>query len=607
VSNSRKIKQLLDFCCQDIFEILDANRERATAFLLEDGPYSDGFIEFAEWLLVEEKELLRPCIEASSFADLTLILVETMGADGEFESEELEEAASLVSQSCYRYFWLKDYQKYDGGMSVEKFIKYFKQWNNDSFWIGGDFGEGAVRLPFKNLVILACFATQSVEPFQNYAKCFQLIAKTIFSHGGWSSEEKNYYSTYVGDHRNTEEVLSRLLSEVNCLDDEDEVDIELLEGRSKALSKGSPESVLAEGLAELESLVGVASVKKEVSELSNFLNIRQHRIAQGMSVQNQSLHFVFTGNPGTGKTTVARILSKILFGFGILKRPEVIECSRASLVGGYLGQTAIKTNETIDQAIHGVLFIDEAYTLSQKNNGMDDSYGKEAIDTLLKRMEDDRDKLVVIVAGYPELMNQFLSTNPGLQSRFTRFIHFEDYHVSDMCRIFNGIAEMSNYKLSQEAKANLAIFFNFAYSTRAEGFGNARFVRNAFELTTVNHANRLSSVSELTRQALVTIEQDDIPFHLTGGSQGPFEVSKSKWFVKCPKCEKIRSVGLPFIGQLVTCTCGSKFRCPWWNLDEKTVDGIGAYQRHDRVEDFVGFDADPNDSGPAKPVKRTNG
>lgn len=600
MSNSRKINQLLDFCCQDVFEILDANRERAAAFLTENGPYADGFVDFANWTLDGNENLLRYCIDASSFSDLTVILMRTMAADGEFETEELEEAASLVSQSCHRYFWLGDYEKYDGGMTVEKFIKYYRQWASDSRWMGGDFEEGAVLSPFKNFVTLACLVAHSIEPFQNYAKCFQLIAKTILSQGGWSSEEKDFYTTYVTDHRESEDALSKVLSEENRLEDEDEVDIELLEGKSKALAKGSPESVLAEGLAELDSLVGVGSVKKEVSNLANFLKIRQHRIAQGMSVPNQSLHFVFTGNPGTGKTTVARILSKILFGFGVLKRPEVTECSRASLVGGYLGQTAIKTNETIDEAIHGVLFVDEAYTLSQKNNGMDDCYGREAIDTLLKRMEDDRDKLIVIVAGYPELMNQFLSSNPGLQSRFTRFIHFEDYHVSDMCRIFNGLAEANNYKLSQEAKANLAIFFNLAYANRAEGFGNARFVRNAFEVAMGNHANRLSMMSDLTRQALSTIEQDDIPFDLTRGNQGPFDVSKSKWFVKCPKCEKIRSVGLAFIGQLVTCSCGLKFRCPWWNLDEKTVDNLGGYQRHDRLEDFLGLDAELIDAGVAK-------
>lgn len=260
MSNSRKINQLLDFCCQDVFEILDANRERAAAFLTENGPYADGFVDFANWTLDGNENLLKYCIDASSFSDLTVILMRTMAADGEFETEELEEAASLVSQSCHRYFWLDDYEKCDGGMTVEKFIKYYRQW----------------------------------------------------------------------------------------------------------------------------------------------------------------------------------------------------------------------------------------------------------------------------------------------------------------------------------------------------AFGNARFVRNAFEVAMGNHANRLSTMSDLTRQALSTIEQDDIPFDLTRGNQGPFDVSKSKWFVKCPKCEKIRSVGLAFIGQLVTCSCGLKFRCPWWNLDEKTVDNLGGYQRHDRLEDFLGLDAELIDAGVAK-------
>jgi len=600
VSNAVKIEQLLDFCSKDVFEILKSNPKKSSDLLSEDGPFSNEFIELAEWTFNEREDVLRLIVGAASFSDLMSILLSSLGADGEFEDDEMVEAAELVANSSDRYFWLKEYKKFGGMMTADKFIKFFQHWRKDEWWLGGNIEEGAVPLPFRNFVFLACFVSQSVEPFQNYAKCYQLIAKTILSQGGWNSEEKEFYSKYVIEDREAEEYISEVLSNMNCLDDEEEVDIEQLEGKAKAPPKGSPESVLAEGLVELEALIGVGSVKKEVSNLANFLKIRQHRIDQGMNVPSQSLHFVFTGNPGTGKTTVARILAKILYGFGVLKRPDVTECARASLVGGYLGQTAIKTNEVIDKSVNGVLFVDEAYTLSQKNNGLDDSYGKEAIDTLLKRMEDDRAKLVVIVAGYPELMNQFLASNPGLQSRFTRFINFEDYHVSDMCRIFEGLAEANGYKLSQEARANLAIFFNYAYSGRAEGFGNARFVRNAFELTLGNNANRLAAMSSITRQALVTIEKEDIPFELAGNAKGPSDISKSKWFVRCPKCEKTRSVGIQFIGQSVTCSCGSKFKCPWWNLDDKTVENIGRYQRHDRLVDFLGLEANPKDKNDSK-------
>ena len=600
MSNAVKIQQLLDFCSKDVFEILKSDPKKSLDLLSEDGPFNNEFIALAEWTFNEREDVLGLIIGAAGFSDLMSILLNSLCADGEFEDDEMVEAAELVANASDRYFWLKEYKKFGGMMTADKFIKFFQHWRKDEWSLGGNIEEGAVLLPFKNFVFLACIVSQSVEPFQNYAKCYQLIAKTILSQGGWNSEEKEFYSKYVIENREAEEYISEILSNMNCLDDEEEVDIEQLEGKAKAPPKGSPESVLAEGLVELEALIGVGSVKKEVSNLANFLKIRQHRIDQGMNVPSQSLHFVFTGNPGTGKTTVARILAKILYGFGVLKRPDVTECARASLVGGYLGQTAIKTNEVIDKSMNGVLFIDEAYTLSQKNNGFDDSYGKEAIDALLKRMEDDRDKLVVIVAGYPELMNQFLASNPGLQSRFTRFINFEDYHVSDMCRIFEGLAEANGYKLSQEARANLAIFFNYAYSGRGEGFGNARFVRNAFELTLGNNANRLAAMSNLTRQALVTIEKEDIPFELAGSAKGPSDVSKSKWFVKCSKCEKTRSVGIQFIGQLVTCSCGAKFKCPWWNLDDKTVEDIGRYQRHDRLEDFLGLEANPKDKNDSK-------
>jgi hypothetical protein len=250
-----------------------------------------------------------------------------------------------------------------------------------------------------------------------------------------------------------------------------------------------PQKILDEAITELDQLIGLNRVKEEVRRLTNFLAVQQARKQHGLREAGQTLHFVFTGNPGTGKTSVARIIAKILYGFGLLKTMKLVETDRSGLVGGYVGQTALKTDDVVKSAIDGTLFIDEAYMLSDVSGAND--FGKEAINTLLKRMEDYRDRLTIIVAGYPELMKEFLQTNPGLQSRFTRFVHFEDYTVAELCRILWRFCKESDYTCEQNALASFSLLFTLAHVARDEKFGNGRYVRNVFEEVTSRHSQRL--------------------------------------------------------------------------------------------------------------------
>jgi SpoVK/Ycf46/Vps4 family AAA+-type ATPase len=226
-----------------------------------------------------------------------------------------------------------------------------------------------------------------------------------------------------------------------------------------------------------------------------------------------SYHLVFTGSPGTGKTTVARIVARIYKDLGVLKSGHTVETDRSGLVAEYMGQTAMKTNAIIDSALNGVLFIDEAYALvPEEGSGRD--YGQEAISTLLKRMEDDRDKLVVIIAGYTNEMKRFIDSNPGLQSRFNRYIDFRDYTGAELFEIYCMYANKNQYKLTPEAAEYLKKFFNYAVAHKDRNFGNARYARNIFEKSIQLQANRLSTVSNATKEQLTLLTIDDVK---TGG------------------------------------------------------------------------------------------
>jgi len=259
---------------------------------------------------------------------------------------------------------------------------------------------------------------------------------------------------------------------------------------------------------ELDELIGLESVKEEVHTLANFAKIQQQRKAQGLKVPKMSFHLVFTGSPGTGKTTVARIVARIYKDLGILKSGHTVETDRSGLVAEYVGQTAVKTNAVIDSALNGVLFIDEAYALVPENSSND--YGQEAISTLLKRMEDDRDKLVVIIAGYPNEMQRFIDSNPGLQSRFTRYINFPDYTDQELFDIFKMYLKKNQYTMTDDASQLLRNNLTDVVAHKTKNFGNARYVRNLFERAVEQQANRLSSKLSYSDQELSLLTKEDI-------------------------------------------------------------------------------------------------
>lgn len=257
---------------------------------------------------------------------------------------------------------------------------------------------------------------------------------------------------------------------------------------------------------KLNSMIGLDTVKSEINTLRNFIVMKKKREGEGMKSPTISYHCVFTGNPGTGKTTVARLLAGIYKDLGVLQKGHLVETDRSGLVAEYVGQTAVKTNQIIDKALDGILFIDEAYSLIKGGN---EDYGSEAIATLLKRMEDDRDRLVVILAGYTNEMEDFINSNPGLRSRFNRYIHFEDYSAEELYEIFCLQMKKNEYTMTEDNCNLLKKYFVDIVNNKPKDFGNARFVRNLFERAVQNQANRLAKEGNLTRDMLKEIKVED--------------------------------------------------------------------------------------------------
>lgn len=386
-------------------------------------------------------------------------------------------------------------------------------------------GQAYIREYYERTVLFVCSGGVSPEWEESYIR-HKLAARNICSGVKWLTGEESKKAEWQvnmpadkTDQRMLPETVTsdEVESEGNIQESPEDEQREArkefekvkkrLQERQKA-EKEAKEQRVAKLLDELNQLVGLDNVKEEVRSLVNLIKVRRMREEYKLPAMDMSYHMVFTGNPGTGKTTVARLVARIYRELGILSEGQLIETDRSRLVAGYVGQTAINVREVVEQAIGGVLFIDEAYALVSPDTTND--YGSEAVDTLVKMMEDHRDDLVVIVAGYREEMEQFLRSNTGLISRFNKFITFEDYSEQQLLEILTVMAEQAGMVVEDTAVKKLGLYLASMNEQERRDFGNARGVRNVFERMIVNQANRIVLLEEPTKEQLITLTAQDV-------------------------------------------------------------------------------------------------
>lgn len=325
----------------------------------------------------------------------------------------------------------------------------------------------------------------------------------------------------------------------------------------------TPEQRLSEAREKLDRLIGLDAIKEQIETLTNFLSMERRREQEGLPTTRPSLHMSFVGNPGTGKTTVARIVADIYGALGVLEKGHLVETDRSGLVAEYAGQTGPKTNAKIDEALDGVLFIDEAYTLIDESG--QDQYGREAVQTLLKRMEDQRDRLIVILAGYPVEMRKMIRSNPGLSSRVGTTMHFDDYSPEDLCRIFELIAAKAKYTLPTQSRRRMLRGFTYLYIGRDRHFGNGRCSRNSFERSVRRLANRLAKIDQINRELLTTLQPVDIEVDgVTQAHLAAMAAEAGHVRVECEHCQAAQVIDDEQLGCEVNCeACATMFEADW--------------------------------------------
>lgn len=506
---------------------------------------------------------LASFVASAAMCELLRHIRQIVMADGSTDPTEIEAVRLLLQRSAHRFTGMAGYSRFARLTTPSQVTDVLSQWSKDTGDFGGCRQESTDSLMLNALSLMSSAIRADASIFDEYVACIELVLQLVAGVGGTNSDERKYTAAFRAFNSEMKDrELPRLLELVPPPPDAERPRDPFPQPSEKP--HRSRTEALAEARRALGALIDREGIKKQVAELVDFLQVRRPTPAFPRSMP--PLHFIFTGSPGTGKSTVARIISTIFYGCGRLDGERLTEVCRDDLVAGDLAQTAVQTSRVLVAATGGVLFIDELSTLDPSASRKDD-FGREALATLLTHMDELRDRLVVIAAGSPARMRAFLEAHPELESRFARFMHFADYDVRSLCQIFSAMCERNSFVLTPMARGRLVLLFSHAYRARDDAFGNARFVRKVFGHTLGLHTHRLAGLDrEITREMLTTIEGDDIALPADTPADVDEALADSSWRGRCPTCGREFHKGIAHAGRRMTCACGCRFAYPPWNL-----------------------------------------
>ncbi len=553
--NSAHLEEVLELIVDNITDAINSNF--SVAQQLANGSSNNPFVHACATIVnanTSMSQLDKLQVSAAAMSDIFGLVYPVMLADGNVDAAELEVLRKLLQESLYRYTWIGDYRRLPGLNQASGLALLLAEWSRDTSPLGGNLTAGSLFTPCLALAVLAREITNDEEALLTYCQGLHLVIHMVAEALGWNEQERVVV-------KKLEATLAQAREAVFTGEDETAVQV---------ATDDSRDEVLGEASRELGNLIGLTEVKFEISRLIRKLS------GQGEKSPNSTapLNLLFIGNSGIGKSKVAKLLGKILYGIGVLESSRVIAWDSAK-----------PAHSELENAIGGVLCVELP------------SPSTEALaklwESILTNESCMQRKIAVVLSGTAEEIDEALQLYEGASDCFRERLYFQDLHVAELFQVFERFCESNGYLLTSNVRGNLAILLNRAYTTRGSDFANVHFVRQLFDLAIQAHAERLSKLEgTVTKIMLATFDESDLPFGLVQDCAGPYDLSSSRWRSVCPNCDKAIDSSVKMLGRTIDCDCGESYRCPSWNLTPETVPKLESFQVYEGPQDLIGLALD---------------